>query len=280
MVCLMRDQESVGMTEKKILSEYLSQSKARNNLILQFNYQLDKKSHYFSLNEKDLEDLINQLENLVIIKDISYWLTLARINELALLCTENYANNSELALVEDLILNPRQVLVHVPGSSKPILKKRHLPLTEQFKGVAENPQAVRDWLQKETFIEIRTEALLPHLFQKLEGSGYFHREFLESINKRKLKIIELISYLSHLGLKDSRDLFFWVKKAGRTDQEHLKSRQCPCNLNLFMELGQRVMEMAKGSPASSRCISERPVKGIEASVLGIWDETGSMIKNS
>jgi hypothetical protein len=224
----------------------------RNNLILQFNYFLETKRHFFSLIEKDLEDLVARLDNLVLVKDNSYWLTLARINELVLLCAENYANNSELALAEDLLLNPRLVLVHVQGSSNPIVKKRHRSLTEQFKGVAENTQAVKDWLQKETVVEIKAEALQPYLFQRLEGTGYFHREFLENINKRKLRIIELISYLSHLGLKDSRDLFYWFEKTGHTDREQLKSRQCPCSLDLFLELGRQVNESAKGAPGSHR----------------------------
>ncbi|MBA4393127.1 MAG: hypothetical protein C0407_06215 [Desulfobacca sp.] len=238
------------MADRKILSETCNKSKARNNLILQFNYFLDKNGYYFSLNEKDLENLIAQLDNLVLVKDIPYWLTLARINELILLCAENYANNSELALVEDLLLNPRLVLVHVNGSPKPIAKKRHLSFMEQFRGVAEDPQAVMDWLEKETFIEIKTEALLPHLFQKLESSGYFHWEYLETLDDRKAKITELIDFLSDRGLKDSLDFFHWIKKAAPSDREMLNTKLCCCNLDLYFELGLQVNDLAKGASVS------------------------------
>ncbi|MFH0787632.1 MAG: hypothetical protein V2B13_08435 [Pseudomonadota bacterium] len=234
------------MEHQKILSDYRSKSKARNNLILQFNYLLDKKSHFYSFNERDLEDLIKQLDNLVLFQDGSYRLTLARINELALLCTENYANNGELTLAGDLLFNPRLSLVHVSGYYKPIAKKRHTPLSEQFRGVAESYQDVVQWLQTETFLETRTEALLPHLHQRLEKSGYFCPEYLESLNKRKTKINALTEFLSGRGLTDSLDLFHWIKNASPSDRDELESKRCSCNLDLFFELGRQVNELAGG----------------------------------
>lgn len=240
------------MEHQKILSETWSTSKVRNNLILQFNYFLNRQSHFFSFNENGLEELITRLDNLVLVKDCPYWLTLVRINELVLLCAENYANNGELALVEDLLSNPRVVLVHVNGSPKPIVKKRHLALSEQFRGVAESPQDFLEWLQKETSLETKVEALLPHLFQKLVGSGFFHQEFLESLNERKVKIFELTGFLSDRGLKDSLDLFYWSQRADLTDRALWEAKQCPCSLDLFFELGRQVNGLAKGSSTSLR----------------------------
>lgn len=128
------------------------------------------------------------MDNLVFIRDVSYWLTLARINELALLCTENYANNGEIALVGDLLLNPRLILIHVRGQNRPIIKKRHTPLTEQFGSVAETYPEVVQWLKTETSLEIKTPALLPYLHQKLEGAGCFSKEYFNALDKRKTRI--------------------------------------------------------------------------------------------
>ena len=115
------------MEHQTILKGDWGKQMARNNLILHFNYLLDRKANYFSLNESSLENLLDQLDNLALVKDGSYWLTMARINELALLCAENCANNCELTLAGDLLLNPRLILIHVRGQNRPIVKKRHTP---------------------------------------------------------------------------------------------------------------------------------------------------------
>lgn len=229
-----------------VLKDTRIKPKARNNLILHFNTLLDKKSNYFSFNENTLEDLINQLEHLVFVRDVSYWLTLARIYELALLCTENYANNGEITLVGDLLLNPRLILIHVRGRNRPIVKKRHTPLTEQFGTVAETYPEVVQWLKTETFLEIKTAALLPHLHQKLEESGCFSEEYLNSLNERKIKIAELTGFLSGAGVFDSLDLLHWLKNAATSDRELMESRFCCRNPDRFRELGRQIRDFAQG----------------------------------
>ena len=228
-----------------ILKDTWINSKARNNLILQFNYLLDKKSNYFSLNESALEDLIDQLDNLAFVRDVSYWLTLARINELALLCTENYANNGEITLVGDLLFNPRLNLIHVRGQNRPIVKERHTPLTEQFGSVAETYPEVVQWLKTETFLEIKIAALLPYLHQKLEESGCFSKEYINSLNERKIQISELTVFLASAGVTESLALHRWLKNAGPSDRELMESKLCCCNLDRFIELGRQVRVKAK-----------------------------------
>jgi hypothetical protein len=217
---------------------------------LHFNYLLDKRSNFYSLYEGALEDLIEQLDRLVYVKDVSYWLTLARINELALLCTENYANNGELALVGDLLFNPRLILVHIRGENRPVVKKRHTLLTEQFRFAGENVQDVIEWLKTETRLEIKTEALLPYLHQKLEKSGYFRKEYFDSLTHRRIKIAELIGFLSGIGPTESFDFYQWTLKASPSDREFLKSKLCCCNRALFFELGSQVRDLAQGPSMS------------------------------
>jgi hypothetical protein len=231
---------------QEILLDSWKKIKIKNNLILHFNYLLDKKAYYFSLNESLLENLIEQLDNLVLIKDVSYWLTLARINELTLLCTENYANNGELTLVGDLLLNPRLILVHIQGEKRPVVKKRHALLTEQFRFAAETHQGVIEWLKRETCLEIKSEALLPFLLQRLEKSGYFRKEYFESLNKRKIRIAKLTGFLSGIGSTESFDFHQWFEKAGSSDRELIKSKLCPCNRDLYFDLGRRVRDIAQG----------------------------------
>jgi hypothetical protein len=109
------------------MSDHWMESETNKSLLLNFNDQLDEKSNVFSLNEGALEGLIDRLDSLVSNKEEMYWLTLARITELVLLCAGNYANNGEFGLMGDLLLNPRLVLIHIRGQHRPIVKKR-LPL--------------------------------------------------------------------------------------------------------------------------------------------------------
>jgi len=233
--------------EHQIVSgAYWGKPKARNNLILHFNYLLDKKSNYFTLSESALENLLEQLNNLVLVRDLSYWLTVARINELVLLCTENYANNGEITLAGDLLLNPRLILIHVRGRNRPIVKKRHTPLTEQFGSVAETYSEVVQWLKTETFLEIKTMALLPHLHQKLEESCCFSIEYFNSLDKRKTQIAELTGFLAGAGVSDSLDLFRWLKNADSSARELVESRFCGCDLDRFIALGRQVRDFTQG----------------------------------
>ena len=60
------------MEHQIVSGKYWGKPKAQNNLILHFNYLLDKKSNYFSLSESALENLLDQLNDLVLVRDLSY----------------------------------------------------------------------------------------------------------------------------------------------------------------------------------------------------------------
>jgi hypothetical protein len=225
-----------------LLNGYWNKPRVKNNLILHFNFQLDKKTKYFSLNESSLEIFMDQLESLIQVKDGSYWLTLARIYELALLCAENYANNGELTLVGDLLLNPRLILIHIKGKPRPIVKKRHTPLTEQFRSVPD----VIQWLKTETSLETKKEAVIPYLHQKIERSGYFCQEYFDFMNGRQKKIVDLTLFLSFAKIFDSLSLYNWLQKASPQDRELAQSKFCQCNLKIYSELGRQVRESGQG----------------------------------
>jgi hypothetical protein len=212
------------------------------DFLLHFNDLLDDKSNVFFLNETIIADLIEDLDENISIQNDGYWWTLARINELALLCAENYANNSEFSLVGDLLINPRLVLVHVSGSNQPVPKKRHVPLSLQFKDVGNNVLEIRNWLKKETLVEVKTEALLPDLFKRLENSGRFDRDYLKSIEWRKQHIAELIGFLAAGGVSDSVSLHIWLESASPVDRKLMKARFCLLDFEWFFEMGRKVRE--------------------------------------
>jgi len=232
------------MTNEKSFSKYGHPGTVRNDLILQFNSFLETKANFFSLNEKNLEDLIAQLDDLVPVKDHLYWLTLARICELAINCAGNYANNGEFSFMGDLLLNPRRVLVHIRGRLHPIVKQRHTLLTDQFCHMADSKYEVMQWLKQETIVEIKVKALLPDLLEKLEHSGFWGREYLDSIHHRTQEIAELVQFLQAAQIHDNVSLFTWLKKSSSSDQALVQARLFRPDLHSFFYFGQKIRQMA------------------------------------
>jgi hypothetical protein len=213
--------------------------------LLHFNNLLDARASVFFLNEKCIADLNKVLDDNISIQNEGYWLTLARINELALLCAENYANNCEFALVGDLLINPRLVLVHAAGFKQPIAKKRHTPLSTQFQGFGNDLRDIRDWLKIKTLVEVKTEALLPDLLKKLEGSGRFDQGYLNAVEQRKRRMADLMGYLVSGGITDHLSLQNWLSRATPTDRQLLESRFCPLDFEWFSEIGRRLREWGR-----------------------------------
>jgi hypothetical protein len=227
------------------IQDHRVESETNKSLLLIFNNQLDEKSNFFSLNEGALESLIDRLDSLVSTKDELYWLTLARITELVLLCAGNYANNGEFGLMGDLLLNPRLVLIHIRGQHRPIVKKRHTLLTDQFRHMAESKTSIIQWLKEETIVEIKIKALLPHLVDKSENSSLLGREYIDSIHHRTKQIADLVVFLHGTMIKDSQSLFTWMNNASPADRAMIQDKRCRVNLDSFFALGQQIRRMAQ-----------------------------------
>ena len=244
---------------QEVLSDPRVKSKAENNLILQFNDLLDKKSHFFSFTENALENLIEQLANRIFFRDVSYWLTMARINELVLLCAGNYANNGEFSLMGDLLLNPRLTLIHIRGQNRPVVKKRHTLLTDQFRHMAESKTDIVQWLKKEIIVEIKIKALLPHLSQELETSGVIPRKYLESVKARTKQIAEWVGFLHSGGLINSVSIYNWLSNASPSDRKMFDSKRIRLDLEPFWELGRQIKVLARIPVTKQVLLAQHPI---------------------
>jgi hypothetical protein len=239
----------MAVEHREVSGDSRVQSKAKNNLILQFNDLLDKKSPFLSFNENALENLLEQLANRIFFRDVSYWLTMARINEIVLLCAGNYANNGEFSLMGDLLLNPRLTLIHIRGQNRPVVKKRHTLLTDQFRHIAESKTDIIQWLKKETIVEIKVKALLPHLLQGLENSGVIQKEYLESVKTRTKQIADWVEFLHGWGLLNSVTLFTWLSNARPSARKMFDSKRIHLDLEPFWELGRQIKVLRVAQPS-------------------------------
>jgi hypothetical protein len=235
---------SVNIAENRI--------KSSARALIDYNYSLEKDSLVSSLNEKSLEQKVSELEEIDSIREELFWLTFTRLNELALFSAGNYADNFEFTAAVDLLANPRLILVHVRNRIRPVIKKRHSRLTDQFKNVASTTGEIIQWLKKETFLEIKKEPLLPYLYEILKKSGYLSKAYLSSIDRRMKKIADAIAHLSSLHLSNIYDFHQWLQHTTRSEREFIKSRLCQFDMKTFYDLGRDIHQIIQGQGSKSK----------------------------
>ena len=160
------------------------------------NIRLDKDVSPFHLTEGLLEERLRDLENLGSGSGVAYWLTFARLAELALFCGGTYADAGEFSVSGDLLVNPRLVLVHLRGRAQAVTKERHLPLSEQFREVADSARGVIQWLKHNTIVSVEKEPLLPLFYETLKSSGRFRQPYLDSVDGRMKRIADTLTFLA------------------------------------------------------------------------------------
>jgi hypothetical protein len=238
---------SLGLAEDHIKSNEVA--------LFEYNALLEEESYASSLNERFLEQKIGELEKIGSIRKDLYWLTFARLNELTLLCAGSYADNFEFTAAGDLVVNPRLILVHIRNQIKPVRKKRHSRITDQFKEVANSRKEVIHWLKKETFLEIRKEPLVPYLYKRLKKSGYMSRAYMRKAERRMKQIADVIVLLSSLHLADGHDFHYWLRHTPRSEREFIKSSLCQFDWRIFYDLGRDFYQISQGEAFESEFLS-------------------------
>jgi hypothetical protein len=216
-------------------------------LLVDYNRSLEENASIVRLNECFLEEKTNELEKIDPICEDLYWLTFARLNELALFCTGNYADNMEFTSVGDFLVNPRLVLIHLKNRNQPVIKKRHTKLTEQFQNVAPKKIGVIHWLKNETTLEIKEKPLLPYLHDVMKDSGYVSKNYLDSVDKRLKKIADAVGFFACLDFVDSYDFHTRLQNTPEPEKEFIKSNLCKLDTNTFDDLGFDFYQLLQNS---------------------------------
>lgn len=223
--------------------------------MLEYNESLEKDATPFRLCESLLEEKFEHLTKIVTAWDPMSWLTLARLNEMALFCAGNYADSCEFSAAGDLLVNPRLILVHIRGLREPVGKERHTMLTEQFRWVSGTQQGVIHWLKRHTTLETKKEPLLPLLYRLLENSGCISTEYLEWARARMEKIADVIGFLSAWNLTDSLDLYRRMQTESGASRAFIEENLCRFGLGTFEDLGRDLYTLARQGTCRSRFLS-------------------------
>jgi hypothetical protein len=209
----------------------------------EYNVCLDEEATPSNLCEGFIESKLRDLEQMESDGPENgkiYWLTYARLFELALLCAGNYADHFEIAAAGDLLVNPRLILIHLKSKSYPVKKDRHRRLTDQFRYAAGKGEAVRLWLKEEAVPEIVQKPLLAHMHDRMARSGYLSKEYLDLVETRMKRIADAIGFLASWHVVGNSALDLRSQCLRPSERSFVESMLCRFDKAIFFELGEDV----------------------------------------
>ena len=232
---------NVNCTDYSEYREILGKS---DESLRRLNNTLDKVAAPYVVNESQIEDWLDELKTQNDRSNPIYWLLLVRLNELALLCAGNYADNCEFSAAGDLLVNPRKIIVHFNDSKKSVIKKRHGNLSEQFRRQGESRKCVLKRLSDNATIEINRPAILPHLYKVMQISEQVPGYYLDLATRRMKRIAETIAFLTSWQIYDAEELYRRISGSTPEKRAFIESHLCRFKNDLFFAIGDRVRQIA------------------------------------
>ena len=216
------------------------QSRRDSDHLQRLNRRLDQLQLPQDVNEEIIDSLVQELDDHHGPSGRRYRLLTARLLEAALVCAGCYADNCEFSAAGDLLVNPRNVLIHAKNQFPPIMKQRHAALSQQFSHLAGEEKHPAQWLKKNVWVEISKPALLPMLLNRLERWDDFDPFYLASIRERLCKIGDTIGFLSAWSLGDARELHLRTKALPEEKRRFIHRNMCRFDADRFNRLGEDI----------------------------------------
>lgn len=202
-------------------------------------------------NEAWCEQRLEELMGIEAADPRLFWLTLARLAELALKQAGDYADHCEFQAAGDLLANPRRIEIFVQGRTDPVIKKRHCGLREQFTSAIGREEPAT-WLSRKTLSHVCEKALIPYLKERLASSGWMHSDYLALLDRRMCRVADTIAFLAAWQIADCRDLAKRMVTAAREDNTLIAANLCRFDLDCFNEMGDDIERIICNADASSR----------------------------
>lgn len=210
-------------------------------VIFRINNQLDEIGVPYEVNERRIESFLSDLESSggkAVPRP--FWLTMARLTELTLLCAGSYADNCEFSAAGDLLVNPRKILVRIGRTNLAFIKDRHGRLCDQLARLNSEQQTTSPISREEVDCEILTPALLPYLKERLSGSGFFQKTYLSEISERMQRIADTLSFLLILRVNSTEELHRRMQSAAKGQKQFIQRHLCRFDCRHFYRFGHRI----------------------------------------
>jgi hypothetical protein len=223
---------------------------------LSFNQQLSRDAAGLP-NEAFLDQALETVQDMEIANPYVFWLTISRLAELAVKLAGDYADSCEFQAAGDLLMNPRRIDVYQRGDTDKIQKDRHRALSEQFAAVIGSHNPVT-WFKRESHLQIKSEALLPHLKTLLSSAGYMTPEYLYSLEHRMCQVADTIAFLSAWQVTDNQELFRQIQHASPVDRDFILTNLCHFDDQYFLEMGEDIERIILSGKHCRRFLNRRP----------------------
>jgi hypothetical protein len=189
----------------------------------ELNYRLQEEAVDTHINKCFVEQWMMRLWSIVTPRPQCFWLFLARINELALLCASRYVDCCEFTAADEFLVEPRCVLLYAEGV-------RTLVSRDGCGRAGQGRECILD--------EKKAGPLLPCLYDLLKCSGYMTEEYLLSVSRRTQKITQVADMLASLGMGNSEDISMKLSCMDVDERRDFRSRLCLFDLKTFNEIGR------------------------------------------
>lgn len=229
----------------------------KDNPILILNEHLDHLRVPHEVDEQTIEYFLKNLEAYGTTMGSAYWLALARLFELSLVCAGNYADNCEFSAAGDLLVNPRKVLIHRRGYPHPLVKQRHGRLSEQLNKHKKSRELFFFEVKHEVKLEIAEPAILPYLFEQMERSRQIASWYLYDAQEGMKKIADTIGFLSAGSLSRFEELHDRMQKMSPEMHCFVADNLCRFDACRFQRLGREITRIIGNSSETSEFLSSQ-----------------------
>jgi hypothetical protein len=189
----------------------------------ELNYRLQEEAIDAQINKNFIEQWLKRLWTIVSPRPQCFWLFLARINELALLCASRYVDCCEFAAADEFLVGPSTVLLQVEGGRTAV--------SEDREGCARGGR-------ESILAERKARPLLQCLCDLLKGSGYMTEDYLLSVSRRTEKIAQVAGMLVGLGMGNTEDISMKLSCMDVDQRRDFRSSLCLFTRKTFNEIGR------------------------------------------
>lgn len=236
-------------------SHHLVQGNAR--LLGRINHEMERQASRGWTDEESLRNLRDELHEYAGPKGQAFWLSLARLGELALWWTGSLADAGEFQAVGDLLLNAPRKTLYVQGRALPVRLRRHQPITEQVRLLAPAGANLVQWLKNRTMLVVETQPLLPTLLDDLSHWPHQAPKACGEFQQRLDRVAGALCHITSLNLPEGRSVVEHLARVPLMEAEAIKERLCRFDLQRFEALGLHLRsllppaapEMAQGRGA-------------------------------
>jgi hypothetical protein len=195
----------------------------------ELNYRLQEEAVDTQINKAFVEEWMMRLWAIVSPRPQCFWLFLARINELALLCASRYVDCCDFAAADGLLVEPSHLFLPVEAG-RPLQEKRHAVREKRGDGTGAEQELVATGK--------RVMPLLASLYDLLAGSACLTEEYLLSVSRRTEKVVQVVERLVELAIYNTEDFSLRLSCMDPAQRRDFRSRLCCFDQRTFNELGR------------------------------------------